>query len=84
MSSVGGGRLLCDVDRETTYETTHAMTMGYRKLSGLLKPDTAVLVPFQFKASGLAATDKLSAEYFLRLMKALLKSGVWGDRKVAT
>ena len=34
------------------------------------------MVPFQFKASGLAATDKLSAEYFLRLMKALLKSGV--------
>ena len=32
----------------------HASTMGYRKLSGLLKPDTAVLVPFQFKASGLA------------------------------
>ena len=25
---------------------THASTMGYRKLSGLLKPDTTVLVPF--------------------------------------
>ena len=27
---------------------THASTMGYHTPSGLLKPDTAVLVPFQF------------------------------------
>ena len=55
---------------------TSASTMGYRKLDGLLKPDSSVSVPFQFTASGLAATDKMKAEYFLRLMKALLKSRV--------
>ena len=55
---------------------THASTMGFRKLDGLLKPNSAVQVPFQFTASGLAATDKMRAEYFLQLMKALLKSRV--------
>ena len=55
---------------------TYASTNGYRNLSGLLKPDTSVEVPFQFTASGLAATDKMRAEYFLKLMKTLLKSRV--------
>ena len=55
---------------------TSASTMGYRKLGGLLKPDSSVSVPFQFTASGRVAADKMKAEYFLRLMKALLKSRV--------
>ena len=55
---------------------THASTHGYRNLNGLLKLDTSIEVPFQFTASGLAATDKMRAEYFLQLMKALLKSRV--------
>ena len=55
---------------------TSASTKGYRKLGGLLKPDSSVSVPFQFTATGRVAADKMKAEYFLRLMKALLKSRV--------